>query len=347
MEMDAETMLDKQITMDDVHYAIKSAHSDTVSCVYSDYNADKLIFRIRMENFVMNRKTTASSGAGGGGGANSSSLDQSDHIHILKNFQDQLLNNIVLRGVKGINNVVMRKITGAMRKEEGAYVKRTIWVLDTTGTNLLQVLSLDSIDVRRTVSNDIQEIYRVLGVEAARFAIMTELMESFDTTYINHHHLSVLCDRMTGNETMVSIFRHGINNDNIGPIAKASFEETPEMFLKAARHGELDNMRGVSANVMCGQEGYYGTSSFQVLLNLRAIANAEVEAPVAASAESKKVVAAAAAANIDMDDTVFMDNGTDLGLGCSSTDLAIDGVNAFSIQPKDMGHISENYDLGF
>ena len=36
-----------------------------------------------------------------------------------------------------------------------------------------------------------------------------------------------------------AIFRHGINNDNIGPIAKASFEETPEMFLKAARHAEL------------------------------------------------------------------------------------------------------------
>ena len=52
---------------------------------------------------------------------------------------------------------------------------------------------------------------------------------------------------------MISIFRHGINNDNIGPIAKASFEETPEMFLKAARHAELDIMRGVSANVMCGQ----------------------------------------------------------------------------------------------
>ena len=49
---------------------------------------------------------------------------------------------------------------------------------------------------------------------------------------------------------MVSIFRHGINNDDIGPIAKASFEETSEMFLKAARHAELDEMRGISANVM-------------------------------------------------------------------------------------------------
>ena len=46
--------------------------------------------------------------------------------------------------------------------------------------------------------------------------------------------------------------------------SKASFEETTEMFLQAARHGELDNMRGVSANVMCGQEGYYGTSAFQI-----------------------------------------------------------------------------------
>jgi DNA-directed RNA polymerase II subunit RPB1 len=66
---------------------------------------------------------------------------------------------------------------------------------------------------------------------------------------------------------MVSIFRHGINNDDIGAIAKASFEETPEMFLKAAKHGELDNMKGVSANIMCGQEGYYGTSSFKVLID--------------------------------------------------------------------------------
>jgi DNA-directed RNA polymerase II subunit RPB1 len=73
---------------------------------------------------------------------------------------------------------------------------------------------------------------------------------------------------MTFATKMISIFRHGINNDNIGPIAKASFEETPEMFLKAAKHAELDTLKGVSANIMCGQEGYYGTSSFQVILDM-------------------------------------------------------------------------------
>ena len=98
---------------------------------------------------------------------------------------------------------------------------------------------------------------------------ISEVIE-FDGAYINYHHLSVLCDRMTCNDKngLVSIFRHGINKDNIGPIAKASFEETPEMFLKAARHAELDTFKGISANVMCGQEGYFGTSAFQVVLDI-------------------------------------------------------------------------------
>jgi DNA-directed RNA polymerase II subunit RPB1 len=300
------------------------------------------------------------SGAGGSaGGSHSkqSSLDQSDHIYILKNFQDQLLNGIVLRGVKGINNVVMRKINGSLRKEDGVvkredgtYVKNTIWVLDTTGTNLMQVLALDTIDVKRTVSNDIQEIYRVLGIEAARVAILNELIESFDTTYINHHHLSVLCDRMTANETMVSIFRHGINNDNIGPIAKASFEETPEMFLKAARHAELDNMRGVSANVMCGQEGYYGTSSFQVLLNLRAMANADIPSQEEVHGSAAAAVAAASAAAtsmIDYADEVIALVDTELEGACSVANLVIESANISGMKVRDLGKSNEQYDLGF
>ena len=142
--------------------------------------------------------------------------------------------------------------------------------MDTIGTNLIDILACDNIDTNRTFTNDIQEIYRVLGIEAMRQAIFNELSEviEFDSTYINYHHLSLLCDRMTCSDRPISIFRHGINNDDIGPLAKASFEETPEMFLKAARHGELDNMRGISANVICGQEGYFGTNCFQVLLDI-------------------------------------------------------------------------------
>ncbi len=264
MEMDATTMLEKNITMDDVNFTLTNCYGDDVSCVYSDYNADKLVFRIRMNNIM---KQTGSRNAGK---KNLNPLDQSDQIYLLKNFQDQLLNNVVLRGIKRLNKVILRKVKNNVVEENGTYKKRDMWVLDTVGTNMMDVLALEYIDASRSFSNDIVEIYNVLGIEAARQAIYNELVDviEFDGTYINYHHFSILCDRMTFTNKMISIFRHGINNDNIGPIAKASFEETPEMFLKAAKHGELDTFRGVSANVMCGQEGYFGTGAFQVVLDL-------------------------------------------------------------------------------
>jgi DNA-directed RNA polymerase II subunit RPB1 len=265
MEMNPEVMLEKNITMDDVNFVLKNSYGDDISCVYSDYNSDKLVFRIRMNNILKQ-----GTGKGAAKKTKINPLDQSDQIYLLKNFQEQLLQNIVIRGIKNINKVILRKIKDNVVETMGSYKKQDIWVLDTVGTNMLDVLALDYIDSRRTFSNNIIEVYDVFGIEAARQTIYNELAEviEFDGTYINYHHLCMLCDRMTFTNKLISIFRHGINNDNIGPIAKASFEETPEMFLKAARHAELDIMRGVSANVMCGQEGLYGTNSFQVVLDL-------------------------------------------------------------------------------
>ena len=271
MEMDPEIMLEKNITMDDVNFTLNNTYKDEITCVYSDYNADKLVFRIRMNNILKNSSGKASKKI------KINPLDQSDQIYILKNFQDQLLNGIVLRGVKNINKVILRKIKDNLIEKGGSYLKEDIWVLDTIGTNLLNVLGLDYIDSNRTISNDIMEIFNVLGMEAARQCIYNELAEvlEFDGSYVNAHHMALLCDRMTFSQKMISIFRHGINNDDIGPIAKASFEETPEMFLKAARHAELDNLRGISSNVMCGQEGMFGTAAFQVVLDINEMVNLE------------------------------------------------------------------------
>jgi len=264
MEMDPEVMLEKNITMDDVNFALNNSYKDEISCIYSDYNSDKLVFRIRMNNILKN--TSGKNGKK----IKVNPLDQSDQIYILKNFQDQLLEGIVLRGVKNINKVILRKIKNNLIEKGGSFIKDDIWVLDTIGTNLLTVLGLDYIDNKKTISNDIIEIFNVLGMEAARQCIYNELSEvlEFDGAYVNAHHMSLLCDRMTFSGKLISIFRHGINNDDIGPIAKASFEETPEMFLRAARHAELDTLRGISANVMCGQEGLFGTASFQVVLDI-------------------------------------------------------------------------------
>ena len=208
---------------------------------------------------------------------------------------------------------------------DGNYKSQTVWVLDTVGSNLKDILACDFIDSNKTISNDIQEVYRTLGIEAARQCILNELKDGFDGQYINYHHMSMLCDRMTATKKMVSIFRHGINNDDIGPIAKASFEETPEMFLKAAKHAELDLMTGVSANIMCGQDGYYGTGSFQVLLDHRAFKDAEDK-----YIEKQE----------NLDESLMTDDNY-----CSISNIEIkDNLN---IKEKDTGTIDDDYDIDF
>jgi len=261
MSMNKTEMVDKNISMDDIHFGLMNSYNN-LTCMYTDYNSDKLIFRIRINRNLQLLKKRKNKNI-------LESLDQSDEIYLLRNLQDELLDNLILRGIKNIAKVSLRKISDNFEEIDTKYIKKDLWVLDTVGSNLLEILSLDFVDKSRTTSNHIIEIYNVLGIEAARQSIFDEFSEviEFDSTYINYHHLTMLADRMTCNDKMVSIFRHGINNDDIGAIAKASFEETPEMFLKAAKHGELDNMKGVSANVMCGQEGYYGTSCFKVLID--------------------------------------------------------------------------------
>jgi DNA-directed RNA polymerase II subunit RPB1 len=330
MVLNAEEMLDKNITMDDIHFALKNAYKDLVSCVFSDYNSDKLIFRIRLGEIkkkVNENKSTLLTGL--------NPLDQSDEIYVLKTFQDNLLDNIILRGVKHIDRVMIRKITDNVEEKQSGFEKKTIWVLDTVGTNLLDILGLDYVDIYRSVTNDIQEVYRTLGIEAARQSIFNEISDviEFDGTYINYHHVSMLCDRMTCNTKMTSIFRHGINNDNIGPIAKASFEETPEMFLRAARHGELDEMRGVSSNVMCGQEGYFGTSAFKVVLDIEEMMkhNAKKEW------EEKDINKEIEEGFGDIEDS---------GDTCSTNNIAIDN-NIGNIKKEDLGSDDDDYDMGF
>ena len=260
--MNAKEMLNKNITMDDVQFTLKTIYDDKFDYIYSDFNSDELVFRLRLSNILENPKSDSTS--------NAAPLDQADQIYLLKNIQETLLQNVVLRGVPKIKSARVRTVKNTMVEENGGFEKHDIWVLDTVGSNLLGVLALDFIDQERTTSNDIMEIYNVLGIEAARNAIITELIEviEFDNTYVNYHHFNLLADRMTYRSKMMAISRNGLNNDDIGPIVKASFEETPEMFMRAGKFGELDTLNGVSANVMCGQEGMFGTNAFQVVLDL-------------------------------------------------------------------------------
>jgi DNA-directed RNA polymerase beta' subunit len=328
MELDAEALLDKNITMDDIHFAITNSYDEEISCVYSDFNMKNLVFRIRLNSNALSKAKSKTKGV------TVETLDQSDDIYLLRNFQDNVLNNVVLRGVHGIKNVLPRKLQNYVVKEDGKYNRKDVWVLDTTGTNLMEVLSKDFVDGMRTYSNDIKEMFDVLGIEAARQVVYNEFVDvmEFSDVYINYHHLSLLADRMTSTINMVSIFRSGILNDDIGPISKSTFEVHTEVLLNASRHAEFDHMRGVSASVMMGQHGYFGTGAFNLTLDMKAIETQEdVEVDMKDNAtEIEKMFG-------------FMEDKTDI---CSKNNIEIVN-NIAAIKQEDVGCVDDDYDMGF
>ena len=267
LKMDPHKMLAKNITMDDVYYVIKHGYGDFITCVYADNNDSNLVFRLKVDVATRGRRKTKSL-----------PLNASDEIHLLKSFSETLMTATVLKGMRKVKKATTRVIKDAVDCVDGKYSAKEIWVLDTVGSNLKAMLANIDIDATRTISNDITEVKNVLGIEAARQVIMNEMAETFRTSgALQYHHMCLLVDRMTYNKKPVQIYRHGILSDDIGPIAKASFEQTPQNFLEAAMFGMLDEVRGVSANVMCGQEGIYGTNMSQVLLDMEKLHSLSVE----------------------------------------------------------------------
>jgi DNA-directed RNA polymerase II subunit RPB1 len=311
-KIDREQLLERNITMDDIYLSLQSAYKDDIDCIYSDMNANNLVMRVR--TFQKGTKSAKTP------------IDTRDEIYKLKAIQDMMLDGIILRGIRGIGKVMIRKIPGYMVANEGGYESKDIWVLDTMGTNLMDILANSEVDTNRTLTNDLMEVYRTLGIEAVRQVIYNEFAEVLGG-YINYHHLSMLCDRMTMNAKPTSIFRHGINNDDIGTLAKASFEETPKMFLESAMHGELDPMSGVSANVMCGQEAGFGTGLFDLVLDT----NKMTEQVKTLEKED------------ELDSKFQIDDPND---PCSIQSIQIHH-HADLVETKDLGTVDDDYDAGF
>jgi DNA-directed RNA polymerase subunit A" len=176
------------------------------------------------------------------------------------------LREIVFKGIDEVSRVVIRKEEvdhdGGTREE---------FVLYTEGSAFGDVLSIEGVDASRTTCNNIHEIYRELGVEAAREAIINETMETLEEQGlddVNVRHLMLVADIMTNRGTIESIGRHGISGSKESVLARAAFEVTVNHLLDAAVHGEVDDLNGVIENVIVGKPVAVGTGD--VDLKMRA-----------------------------------------------------------------------------
>jgi DNA-directed RNA polymerase subunit A" len=163
------------------------------------------------------------------------------------------LRDIVFKGIDEISRVVIRK----EELEDGEE-----FVLYTEGSDFGEVLGIEGVDASRTTCNNIHEIYRSLGVEAARETLINETMNTLEEQGlddVNVRHLMLVADIMTNEGTIESIGRHGISGSKDSVLARAAFEVTVNHLLDAAIHGEVDELDGVTENVIVGKPIKLGT----------------------------------------------------------------------------------------
>ena len=175
------------------------------------------------------------------------------------------LREIVFKGIEEVERVVIRKeeIDG---DEE--------FVLYTEGSAFGDVLEIEGVDPSRTTCNNIHEIYRNLGVEAARETIIDETkntLEEQGLDDVNVRHLMLVADIMTNNGEIESIGRHGISGSKESVLARAAFEVTVNHLLEAAIHGEYDELDGVIENVIAGKPISLGTGDVDLRMGSRVI----------------------------------------------------------------------------
>ena len=252
LEFDRRKIIDRKITMEDVNIILKNAYPDA-SLMFMDDNASKLVFRLRMPfQSTPNRAND-------------------DIMYLEEKIKE--ITEIVIKGVDGITKTYLitddKSMSNIIIKENGSFINKKEFFIDTDGSNLFDVLIRKGIDSKRTFSIDPNEMYSIFGIEVARFVIQYQLNQLLleSDIELSPRHLDLLCDKMCQNGEIMSINRHGIKKENIGPLAKASFEETTDQLLEASLFGAYDNIKGVSSNIMVGQIPTCGTGDSTVLLN--------------------------------------------------------------------------------
>jgi len=211
-------------------------------------------------------------------------------IHVIPNINDPVVQKISRSIIKGkcvtemnyeffiVRDVVSHflktiKIQGISKIIRAAATQHTgignnisIWGVETLGSNLLGLLGSPLVDSTRTISNNVREIWEVLGVEAARRFLVEEITRvlSFDGSYINARHVPLLADTMCHRGNLTAVRRDGIAREEVGPIAKAAFETTVDNIFTSAIFSEQDDMEGFSARIMFGQTTKCGTGAIVV-----------------------------------------------------------------------------------
>lgn len=98
-----------------------------------------------------------------------------------------------MAGLSSVERAIIRQI------DDVEYPHRPQFQILAEGTNLLDIFGISGVDGHRTTTNHIMETERVLGIEAARSRIISEIEETMIAfgIFVDHRHTMLLADCMT------------------------------------------------------------------------------------------------------------------------------------------------------
>ena len=264
VRLEKDYALDRDIARE-VAWSIESTNILHLGSIATDLAEMNVVIELN-EDALIQRKITAEEVAEGleGGTKLKFTADQHGNQIILTPLESsyrnllqlvQKIKPISLKGIEGINRVVIRK-------EGGEYV------LYTEGSALKEVIQFEGVDPTRTKTNNITEIGNVLGIEAARNAIINEATDTLreQGLSVDVRHIMLVADMMTCDGEVKQIGRHGISGEKASVLARAAFEVTVNHILDAAVRGEVDDLKGVTENVIVGQPIQLGTGDVQLVV---------------------------------------------------------------------------------
>ncbi len=226
LTLDPSMLIDKGVSVDDVVKSLQK-HLKKTNITISEENPNEII--IQFEEPI-------------------------DPIKV-ESIRDKIL-NIKIKGIKGINKVVIQK-----RGDE--------YVLVCEGSNLRELMDVEGIDYRRIRTNNIKEVEEILGIEAARSLLIEEMINVLEEQGldVNIRHVMLVADIMTRTGTVKPIGRHGVAGSKDSVLAKAAFEVTVKQLVDAAVHGDMDLLRGIAENVIIGNYIPVGTAKVKLVYN--------------------------------------------------------------------------------
>jgi DNA-directed RNA polymerase beta' subunit len=204
----------------------------------------------------------------------------------LEEVVQPIFENVIICGIPGIMNIFyVKEENGWILETENSNEKmvnssrfrskaKTVGKEKTTDSTkrFKRILAHSKVDMTKTVSNNVWDIYYTFGIEATRQYMIDEFSKIMEG--INHCHVMLLVDKMTFIGSISSISRYTMRREETGPFGKASFEETLDNFLKAGVFGQEEPTRGVSASIICGKRAPIGTGICDVSMDMKKILQA-------------------------------------------------------------------------